>query len=218
MLRPVLEKAQYTEFKLGEPQLGQEVVIELSCLDAKAERQEYDSKNNLRKLIGKTLDETNWRLMSEGVHYRLGYLTGRLKAYEGEEALKKLVEQRIKKGTLKPEPQKAPPSQPHDPEKLDKVEAIKIYSENERLTIHSTPIDNGTKRPDQKLTLTGSLHPKLRLVIPFRDSDDLVPEFVRSFDFRVENSSVFKKGTPRASYAKKHELPKSEEKRGKPTD
>lgn len=29
--------------------------------------------------------------MSDGVHYRLGYLSGRLKAYEGEEDIKKLV-------------------------------------------------------------------------------------------------------------------------------
>jgi predicted RNA-binding Zn-ribbon protein involved in translation (DUF1610 family) len=194
-LRQVLEKAQYVEFKLGEPQLGQEVVIEFSCLDTKGERQENDSKNSLRKSITKTLEETNWRLMSEGVHYRLGYLTGRLKAYEGEEALKKLIEQRIKKGTLKPESQEIPPSKPHDPEKLDKVEAIKIYSEGERLTIHTTPVDNGTKRPDRRLTLTGKLHPRLRLVILLRDNDDSVPEFVRSFDFRVESSSVYKKGT-----------------------
>ncbi len=29
--------------------------------------------------------ETNWRLMSDGISYRLGYLNGRLRAYEGEE-------------------------------------------------------------------------------------------------------------------------------------
>lgn len=196
-LRPALEKAQYVEFKLGEPQLGQEVVIEFSCLDAKADRQENDSKNVLRKAITKMLEETNWRLMSEGIHYRLGYLTGRLKAYEGEEALKKLIEQRIKNGTLKPEPREMPPSKPHDPEKLDKVEAIKIYSEGERLTMHSTSIDNGTKRPDQKLTLSGKLHPKLRLIIHLRDNDDSVPGFVRNFDFKMESSGVYKKGIAR---------------------
>lgn len=207
-LRPVLEKTQYAEFKLGEPQLGQEVVIEFSCLDTKAERQENDSKNSLRKAIAKTLEETNWRLMSDGVRYRLGYLTGRLKAYEGEEALKKLIEQRIKKGTLKPEPQELPPSKPHDPEKLDKVEAIKIYSEGERLTVHTESIDNGTKRPDRRLTLTGKLHPKLRLIVPLRDNDDSVPEFVRNFDFKVESSSVYSTGSRTSGVTKNKETRK----------
>ncbi|MEI9913939.1 MAG: hypothetical protein WDN66_02965 [Candidatus Saccharibacteria bacterium] len=37
--------------------------------------------------------------MSDGINYRLGYLSGRVRAYEGEEALKELV---IKSG-LKPQ-------------------------------------------------------------------------------------------------------------------
>jgi hypothetical protein len=37
--------------------------------------------------------------MSDGISYRLGYLNGRVKAYEGEEDLKKLV---MKSKKLKP--------------------------------------------------------------------------------------------------------------------
>jgi len=58
---------------------------------AKTKRQEYDSKNNLKKLIKKILEKTNWRLMSEGIDYRLGYLSGKLKGYENEEDLIKIV-------------------------------------------------------------------------------------------------------------------------------
>jgi len=32
-----------------------------------------------------------WRLMSDGISYRLGYLNGRVRAYEREEDLKQLV-------------------------------------------------------------------------------------------------------------------------------
>jgi hypothetical protein len=39
---------------------------------------------------------TNWRLMSEGVTDRLGYLQGRLKAYETEEDLLELVKKQTK--------------------------------------------------------------------------------------------------------------------------
>lgn len=34
--------------------------------------------------------------MSDGIHYRLGYLNGRLRAYEREEDLKRLVERSTK--------------------------------------------------------------------------------------------------------------------------
>ncbi len=66
--------------------------VGFSCLDSKSERGDYDSRRDLKKLINTTLKDTNWRLMSDGIHYRLGYLSGRVRAYEGEENLKNLVE------------------------------------------------------------------------------------------------------------------------------
>lgn len=65
---------------------------------SKSDREDYDSRNRLRKLVKKTLIGTNWRLTTDGISYRLGYLTGRLHAYEQEEDLKKLVmqEQKLK--------------------------------------------------------------------------------------------------------------------------
>lgn len=197
LLRPVFEKAHYTEFKLGEPQLGESVTVEFSCLDADADRQEYQSKTNLRKALATALDETNWRLMNDSVSYRLGHLTGKLRAYEGEEALKKLVERRIKDGTLKPEPPKFDTSTLHDIDKLDKVELIKIIAENERLQYKTTPIENGTKRPDSLDSLVGKLHPDLRLVVPVRDNDDSVPEFLRKFDYTVEHYSIIERARPK---------------------
>jgi len=37
------------------------------------------------------LEETNWRLMGDGVCYRAGYLSGKLKCYEKEEDLLDIV-------------------------------------------------------------------------------------------------------------------------------
>jgi len=71
----------------------------------------------LQKLIDKALIDTNWRLMSDGVSYRLGYLSGRLRACESEEDLKKLVEQRINSGKLQPKP--AQPAEPVKKPELD---------------------------------------------------------------------------------------------------
>lgn len=91
ILAPALEKAGYIEFSLDKPEMSKDVIIGFSCLDDKSDRSDYDSEKTLKKAVDKALADTNWRLMSDGIHYRLGYLSGRLRAYEQEEDLKKLV-------------------------------------------------------------------------------------------------------------------------------
>jgi len=105
LLSPVLEKAGYIEFHLDKPEMGRDVYVGFSCLDNKSDRDDYDSRKTLKKLVDSALSDTNWRLMSNGISYRLGYLNGRVKAYEGEEALKDLV---IKSGKLKPKQTSSP--------------------------------------------------------------------------------------------------------------
>ncbi len=90
-LAPELEKADYIEFSLDRPEIGRDVTIGFSCLDSKPSRDDYDSTKILKKTISTTLEDTNWRLMSDGIHYRLGYLSGRLRAYEQEDELIKLI-------------------------------------------------------------------------------------------------------------------------------
>ena len=91
LLSPILEEAGYIEFHLDKPEMGKDVFIGFSCLDSKSDREDYDSRKTLKKLVDKALLDTNWRLMSDGIYYRLGYLNGRLRAYEREEDLKELV-------------------------------------------------------------------------------------------------------------------------------
>lgn len=91
ILAPILEKAGFIEFSLNKPELGKDVYVGFSCLDIKSEREDYDSRKTLQKSVRKALEGTNWRLMSDGISYRLGYLSGRLRAYEREEDLKQLV-------------------------------------------------------------------------------------------------------------------------------
>lgn len=91
LLSPSLEKAGYIELHLDKPEMGRDVYVGFSCLDSKSDREDYDSRKTLKKLVDKTLESTNWRLMSDGISYRLGYLNGRVRAYEAEENLKNLV-------------------------------------------------------------------------------------------------------------------------------
>lgn len=96
LLTPALLKAGFIEVTIEKPEIGKDVIIGFSCLDNETGRSDYDSEKQLKRAVNLTLENANWRLMSEGINYRLGYLSGRLKAYEGEEALKNLVTRTIK--------------------------------------------------------------------------------------------------------------------------
>ena len=102
-LQPAIEKAGYIELSFDKPEIGKDVFVGFSCLDGKRDREEYDSRKTLQKTIKTALSETNWRLMSEGISYRLGYLNGRISAYEREEDLIGLVERdkKIKRKSIK---------------------------------------------------------------------------------------------------------------------
>lgn len=91
LLEKTIEKEDYQDLKFDKPEMGQFVIIDFSVNDMKEDRQQYDSQKTLKKLITTSLENTTWRLMSDGVGYRLGILTGRLKAYEREEDLMKLI-------------------------------------------------------------------------------------------------------------------------------
>lgn len=91
LIAPALEKAEYIKFHFKDPEIGRDVTVPFVVHDSKPNRENKVSVYNLERLLKKTLADTNWRLMSDGVNYRLGMLEGRLRAYEKEEDLIKLV-------------------------------------------------------------------------------------------------------------------------------
>lgn len=91
LLAPALEKESYIHLQLANPEIDRNVVVPFTIQDSKSGRESRTSEYDLKRLFKKALENTNWRLMSEGVSYRLGVLSGRLKGYEGEEDLLKLV-------------------------------------------------------------------------------------------------------------------------------
>jgi len=100
-LKAALKKAGYDDFHITMPASDREIVLEFSVRDMKDDREEYDSRKMLQQTIEKVLDNTNWSLLSQGVDYRLGLLSGRIRGYESEEEVEKLVESRVKKGVKK---------------------------------------------------------------------------------------------------------------------
>lgn len=91
LLAEILEKEKYVKLVLEKPEIDRFVVVPFTVQDSNTERKETDSAYNLRKVLKKTLEGTNWRLMTEGVTYRLGFLFGKLKGYEREEDLIEIV-------------------------------------------------------------------------------------------------------------------------------
>jgi len=199
LLEPVFTKNGYSDFKLGEPQLGREVSLDFSCLDTQDDREEYQSKKTLHKAVEKALVDTNWRVMSAGVSYRLGFLTGSLRAYETEEDLKKLVEQRMKMGyvpKLEPKEPTVPATKPKDEHyNTDMRESALLYFD--KLMLGSVPAEitlkSGKLKTTSLPTLSGEMNPLLRVFIPMRDNDESVPKFIRDYDFKFGDDSKIPK-------------------------
>lgn len=118
-----LEKEKYVKFTLDKPDMGRFVTIPFSVLDANSTRNQNISEADLKKLIKDTLEDTNWRLMSDGIHYRLGYLSGTLKAYEQEEDLLELsgAKKETKPPTSKIDPEKRAKYMSHNLVQLAKM-------------------------------------------------------------------------------------------------
>jgi len=91
LLAPILETASYMKLKFKDPEIARDVVVPFTVHDTKQGREDRESCYNLQRLLKKALEDTNWRLMSDGVRYRLGMLEGRFRAYEKEEDLVKLI-------------------------------------------------------------------------------------------------------------------------------
>jgi hypothetical protein len=87
ILSKALSKNKFQDLVFEKPEINKYVMVPFTAQEGDTSRSERDSVASLQKCIKQALLKTNWRLMSEGVNYRLGYLSGRLKGYELEEDL-----------------------------------------------------------------------------------------------------------------------------------
>lgn len=85
-----LKETSYSNLVFEQPTMERIVSIGFTVEDS-TDQGEYDSRTKLTKLLKKLLEETNWRLMSDGISYRLGILGGRIRVYEKEEDLVRLL-------------------------------------------------------------------------------------------------------------------------------
>lgn len=83
-LTGIAEKNGFIKLQFDKPEIGRHVVIGFSLQDP-SDRNEQESVKLITASFKEAFFHTNWRLMTEGISYRLGYLTGRLKSYDREE-------------------------------------------------------------------------------------------------------------------------------------
>jgi hypothetical protein len=97
LLSKKFEGTQFVRLQFKDPVSDREFYVPFVVYDTNSKTNPNVSEIDLAKIINKATKDTNWRLMSDGIHYRLGMLTGRLRAYEKEEDLLELVRVRNKK-------------------------------------------------------------------------------------------------------------------------
>lgn len=90
-IKPLLKKEQYSKLVFDNPKLERQVIVKFTIQDANFKRSEKESISTLKKILNQDLANTNWRLSSSGIRYRLGFLSGDLRGYESQEDLLKLV-------------------------------------------------------------------------------------------------------------------------------
>ena len=97
LLAKAIKKAGYTDLHINMPANDEQIVIHFTVRDTEDDREEYTSRNTLKKTIEKALEDKNWKLLSDGVSYRLGMLSGKIRGYESEKDIQELVKSRMKK-------------------------------------------------------------------------------------------------------------------------
>ncbi len=93
VLSETLAKDRFQKISFDKPEIDKYVIVSFTVQDFASSRGEKDSERKLQRLIKKAVSGSNWRLMTEGVSYRLGCLSGRLKGYEREEDLVQIIKQ-----------------------------------------------------------------------------------------------------------------------------
>ena len=91
IIEEVIIKNGFNNLSFDKPETDRQIIIPFSVQETNNERSGYDGSRNLKRAIVKALEDTNWRLMSDGIRERLGILSGKLKGYEREEDLVKII-------------------------------------------------------------------------------------------------------------------------------
>jgi hypothetical protein len=97
------EKLSAEDFKglvITNTEVTRDLIITFNVQDTKHGRDEGHSRSDLKKSLTKMLDNTNWKVMSEGVSYKLGLLSGRLRGIDDKEVIYSELKEELKPGQV----------------------------------------------------------------------------------------------------------------------
>ncbi len=80
-LKKVLKQNACENITFADPDTDRDVILKFKAIDSKS-RCSYDARRDIKKAIRTKFKGTNWTLMSEGIGFKLGILTGRLRGKE----------------------------------------------------------------------------------------------------------------------------------------
>ena len=93
------EKLSADDFKglvITNTEVTRDLIITFTVQDTKSGRDEGHSRSDLKKSLTKILDGTNWKVMSDGVSYKLGLLSGRLRGIDDKEVIYEELKEELK--------------------------------------------------------------------------------------------------------------------------
>ena len=100
LLKKEAESAGYTKFEFTKTDLSKFIIVTF-LLNDPLERTKNESIKQLSRLLNTVLFPLNWRLISNSIEYRLGVLSGRIRAYETEVDLLELAKKIHEKNKAK---------------------------------------------------------------------------------------------------------------------
>jgi len=87
-----IEKSGFIKLQFDKPKTSRYLTMEFSAQDP-TDREPEKSIKALKRTIDTTLFHTNWRLMSPGIDYKLGFLSGQLKGFSLDEDILKIAQE-----------------------------------------------------------------------------------------------------------------------------
>lgn len=87
LLAKKLAKVDFKGLVITNTEVTRDLIITFTVQDTKPDRDEGHSRSDLKKSLKKILNNTNWKLMSDGVSYKLGLLSGRLRGIDKTEVI-----------------------------------------------------------------------------------------------------------------------------------
>ena len=106
LLGETLAKENYVKLSTDKPEIDRYVIVPFNLQDGDTNRNKHNNLYDMEKLIKKTVETTNWRLMNGSLTSRLGFISGRLKGYEQEEDFLEISGYKKEEEKKKPDPVK----------------------------------------------------------------------------------------------------------------